>query len=608
MVCASAWLVWLPIQAGEVQRFLAVDNGGNRLLLVDRIDTTRGWSVPLPAGCRDLQWVDGNRVLVSHGDGAGEYDLANGQCAWKVSGFKGVSTAQRCADGSTLLGMNDEGGARFVWIDRDGKELRRQDVAKCADLRLVRISAVGGLLFTASGPVRVVETDSEGAIAWTANLSGKGYQAARMADGTTWATTGETCTVSVIGRDGKEVRHVGGRDAHPQARLLWFSGFSPTTDGGVVVANWCGHGKEKQGPHVVAFDAANKLLWSWEDHTAARTVTNVLALEAPATAPSPVDVRVENLTVLPSTGPLANVTLRNRGEKAVQGRLQVGFPAGWKLNKTTQEFTLQSAQTQRIAFAIEKATDDPSNAYPIEALVQAGGTTVRADRTITATTAPYSKPAIDGKRDEWKDAVPVTFVTDGKKTTVSTYWSQRSFSLLVAVEEDQLVKMPAAGDDALFDAVQMAFAPRDARTPIQEGAQDQRHEFLIAARGETGACFTLYGPDQKLSVARQVQALAGLETPGAQVAVTREGHWTYYECAIPFKALSLIQPEPGREFCFSVLVHDPDGAGLRDRGAAAGLWPDQRNRLAWSLWQGSKWPEQPPFDNKIEWGLCSSKQ
>ena len=80
-VCLAILLTCLPIQAAEVQRFLAVDNGGNRLLLVDRIDAAKGWSVPLPAGCRDLQWVDGNRVLVSHGDGAGEYDLADGKCA-----------------------------------------------------------------------------------------------------------------------------------------------------------------------------------------------------------------------------------------------------------------------------------------------------------------------------------------------------------------------------------------------------------------------------------------------------------------------------------------------------------------------------------------------
>jgi hypothetical protein len=68
-----------------------------------------------------------------------------------------------------------------------------------------------------------------------------------------------------------------------------------------------------------------------------------------------------------------------------------------------------------------------------------------------------------------------------------------------------------------------------------------------------------------------------------------------------------LRPSEGREFCFSVLVHDPDGTGIRDLGASAGLWPEQRSRLAWSVWSGAKWPEQLPYDSKTPWGMCSSK-
>ena len=47
----------------------------------------------------------------------------------------------------------------------------------------------------------------------------------------------------------------------------------------------------------------------------------------------------------------------------------------------------------------------------------------------------------------------------------------------------------------------------------------------------------------------------------------------------------------GGEFCLSLLVHDPDGVGIRDWGEAVGLWPCQRNRLAWSRWPGARWAE-----------------
>jgi hypothetical protein len=68
-----------------------------------------------------------------------------------------------------------------------------------------------------------------------------------------------------------------------------------------------------------------------------------------------------------------------------------------------------------------------------------------------------------------------------------------------------------------------------------------------------------------------------------------------------------IEPMEGREFGLSLLVHDPDGTGLRDFGEAAGLWPWQRSRLAWSQWPGARWAKDAPFDNRIEWGFCSSK-
>lgn len=67
-----------------------------------------------------------------------------------------------------------------------------------------------------------------------------------------------------------------------------------------------------------------------------------------------------------------------------------------------------------------------------------------------------------------------------------------------------------------------------------------------------------------------------------------------------------LRPTTGREFCFSLLVHDPDGTGVRDLGRAASPLPARRNRLAWCSWRGVRWGPQRPLDGKIEWGFCSS--
>ena len=107
---------------------------------------------------------------------------------------------------------------------------------------------------------------------------------------------------------------------------------------------------------------------------------------------------------------------------------------------------------------------------------------------------------------------------------------------------------------------------------------------------------------------QEQRSLDTLDLKDAQVAVKRQGKITHYECAIPFAAIPKIRPAVGREIRFSVLVHDPDGTGIRDWGKAAGLWPEQRNRFAWCEWDSVKWTADPPYDSKVEFGLCSSKR
>jgi len=323
-------------------------------------------------------------------------------------------------------------------------------------------------------------------------------------------------------------------------------------------------------------------------------------------AGEPVLLRAEALTVTPSTGPVTHVQVHNPNAATWRGTVSAEFPPGWKVNQAEQSVTVGPRQTARVAFAIERGVDAADNRYPVRLTAAGGGRTATREQTIVCASAPYYKPTIDGKLDDWADAIPATFVTAGKRTTISTYWSRRSFSLLVAVEEDALVQ-PSGNGQAVSDAVQLSLAPHDAMTPETPSGTCRRYEFVLVPAGEGGRCCARIRPGESASLAAEARPLAGREVEGAELAVVRQGGLTYYECAIPLAAMPTLRPDPGREFCFSLLVHDPDGTGLRDWGAAAGLWPHQRSRLAWCDFPGAKWPDEPPFDNKIEWGFCSSK-
>ncbi len=328
---------------------------------------------------------------------------------------------------------------------------------------------------------------------------------------------------------------------------------------------------------------------------------------APVAAAEPVALRAESFTVQPSAQPLAFVAIKNLQAEPYEGAVTLKAPSGWRVVPPKRDVTLAPGQTKRVSFRVERGLNVAANAYAVEVSAVGGGVTVIRRQTVVCASAPYYKPTIDGDSGEWKDAIPAAFTTGGKKTVISTYWNRRQFSLLVAVEEDKLI---GYRQDGVFDALQVAVSPQDAKTGKSPDDVAARYEFLFVwtGNGTTGRCYQLASPGMKLTEAAKCRELAPLTFEQAKVAVRRVGAITYYECAIPFRLMRKdIRPSEGREFGFSVCVHDPDGTGVRDWGAAAGLWPSQRNRLAWSGWRGAKWGNEPPFDNKLEWGMCSSK-
>lgn len=278
-------LATAPAFAGH--RFVCVDNGANRLVCVDQNHPARGWSVAIPAGSRDLQRLAGGRLLVSHGNGCGIHDLKDGRCLWRTEGFSGVQTARHVVDRDELmLGAAAKDAIEFHFLKREGEGFQKSGrVVRVTGvdpglLRLARFTDNGRVLFTTGNPVRVVEWDlAANREVWSAPLPGKGYVAVRRPDGTTVATTGGAVSVVEIARDGKITKTWLGEAYRKPYRLDWLSGFDILPNGHLVVANWLGHGAQGKGPHVIEVDADSRLVWSWEDHTAAKQVTNLLMLD-----------------------------------------------------------------------------------------------------------------------------------------------------------------------------------------------------------------------------------------------------------------------------------------------------------------------------------------
>jgi len=325
----------------------------------------------------------------------------------------------------------------------------------------------------------------------------------------------------------------------------------------------------------------------------ASPVSIILSIALTATvapAAGPVTLHVRPLPVTPAHTPMIYVLVENVSDQPYEGSIRVELPGDWKSVPDTRPVELKPGERTEVSFASEGGVNRADNRYPVTVTATGDkpGTTadtaaqpsppaplpagegstadtasaVSRNQAIVCASAPYFKPEIDGNADDWQDAIPVRWQSDGKRTTLRTYWNRRSFSVLVEVEEEDLVDpsvsekrgaSPAA--KCASDRVQLTLAPRD--------DTNKRFEFTLL-------------PNEKEPL------------DGAELAVRREGNVTRYECMIPLRPMRRdLRPTEGREFRLGLTVHDAgNGAtGPRDVGAAMGRKPG----------------------SLVLWGMCSSK-
>jgi hypothetical protein len=281
----------LSYSIGSIRHVLyMVDNGLNHLIFLNQKDPAKSWTISIPAGSRDLQLVANNKILVSHGNGAAEYDRTTGVKSWSNSNFIGVSSAQRLSNGHTMIGWSTAASgstpAKVILseVTSTGTEVARVTVNNITSFRLARRLSNGHTLITgdmSDGIWKVFEVDATGAIVWQLLLGGKGYVANRLSNGNTRATITHTDEKIIeYSPTGSIVKYWGGHADHPNGELRTFSGYSVVPGNGhFLQANWLGDGFIGNGPHLVEFDASNHMVYSWKDYTAAKTITNVLVIE-----------------------------------------------------------------------------------------------------------------------------------------------------------------------------------------------------------------------------------------------------------------------------------------------------------------------------------------
>ena len=265
--------------AGEVKhRFIAVDNGKNKLWYVDQFDSTKSWAVDTDKKPRDIRLsADGKTFLISVDKGCVEYEVATGKkTGFSITTLKGVQSAQKLGDGNYLLATQ----SKIMVCDAKGKVLKTIAAIKGSKpyMRLITVTDKNTLLYTAMKPFCINEIDMDGKSVATIRLPDKGYKAVKLSNGNYLTSSGDTVSVFEVTPKGKVVKTYGGKKNHPTLDLTFNSGWQMLTSGNVIATCWHGHGYKGSGPHLVEYSPENKAVWTWSN-SEVKQVTNILVLK-----------------------------------------------------------------------------------------------------------------------------------------------------------------------------------------------------------------------------------------------------------------------------------------------------------------------------------------
>jgi hypothetical protein len=254
-------------------QFLAIDEGRQRLSLIDTLRPGAGWTLDLADFplARDMQRLDRDRALIGFERGYFEVAIASGKVLSACDRWSEVTSAQRQQDGSTLVTGHDldggKGGITVLTMDAGDKLLHtaRRDGTY---VRLMRRTADGNYLLCMND--HILETDS--GLNALRELRAPGFEhawkAERCADGSTLVAAGYGAFMARFDAQGTLMHTFGtAEELREPVAPFFYASFQQLPNGHLAVANWQGHGPDNgaKGRQLLEFDAGGRLLGAWSD-------------------------------------------------------------------------------------------------------------------------------------------------------------------------------------------------------------------------------------------------------------------------------------------------------------------------------------------------------
>jgi hypothetical protein len=286
LVCAGA----SAVAAGGAplpHAFVCTDYTAGTVCQVDRDGTVHRMAV---APMSNDVWVlpNGNVLFVT---GHGVKELRpDGRVAFTYESSSEIFACQRLPNGNTFVAECE--AARLLEVDPHGRIVKQVRLLPegqgggHAFMRNARALANGHYLVAHYGLGLVREYDGTGHTVREIAAPGGPHSVVRLPDGNTLiaiADGNRNPRVIEVDAAGRIVWQFTQSDA-PGVKLCFMTGLQRLPNGNTVMTNWLGHDQFGQGPHVIEVTRAKRVVWTYADHAAFRTVSSIVLLEVPGDA------------------------------------------------------------------------------------------------------------------------------------------------------------------------------------------------------------------------------------------------------------------------------------------------------------------------------------
>jgi hypothetical protein len=273
-----------PVQTGRGHRFVCTDYAQGKVFIVSAEGKVE-WEYPAP-NCNDVWALPNGNLLFNTGHGVKEV-THDKQVVFNYESKSEIYACQRLANGNTFIGECNAG--RLLEVAPDGKivkEVRLLTEGKdggSAYMRNARRLDNGNYLVAHYGNQVVREYDPQGKIVTEIPAAGGPHSVARLPDGNTLIACADReggPRVFEVDKAGKTVWQIQDGEL-PGISLKFMTGFQRLPNGNTVMSNWLGHGQFGQAPHVIEITPDKKVVWTFADHKAVRTISSIQLLDVP---------------------------------------------------------------------------------------------------------------------------------------------------------------------------------------------------------------------------------------------------------------------------------------------------------------------------------------